>query len=92
VPSEVPFHDLKTKLEAFGVVCRVSPHGHVNLRREVDGTILVYTIALVSGRRVLPVYIKKLRRALQLDPEHGVSDADFPFATGPQKPKKRRRR
>lgn len=87
MPSEVSYHDLKTWLAGFGVVCRKKPSGHVSLRREVNGQTLTYPIPLISGRRVLPVYIRKLRRALWLDSEHDVADDQCPFHTAPAKPK-----
>jgi len=92
VPSEVPYHDLKTWLAGLGVVCRKKPSGHVSLRRDAKGQTLVYSIPLISGRRVRPVYIRKLRRALQLDPEHGVADDQCPFHVARARPKKRRKR
>ena len=58
---------------------RLVPGGkHFRLEREVDGKLLIYTVALCKGgKEVLEVYVKHGRRALMLTPEDGVTDEDF---------------
>ena len=72
-PSEVPMHEFLAALRRHGVVDQPTRSGHIKLRR--GG--LVAVLATKKGRKVLPVYIRVVRRSLRLDAEHGIDDETF---------------
>ena len=78
MPSPIPFHQFKRYFTRYGVKF-INPRGggsHHGMRRIVDGGLLLHRIP-VHKNEVKYVYLKQARRAMNLTPEHGVTDEEF---------------
>ena len=77
MPSPMALNDFLRKFKRLDVTFDRRRGSHLFMTRRVGKVTKVYTVAVQGGKRVLPVYVDKARRALWLTPEHGVSDAYF---------------
>ncbi len=62
--SEVRLAVVQRKLLGLGCTLRQTTKSHWHVEREWHGEVLVSGFAVRSGRRVLPHYVKQLRRRL----------------------------
>ncbi len=75
--SPLRFDDLKRKCSHFEITIKSGGRGsHFILTRMTSNGTRAYPIPVHHGK-VKAIYIPKLRRILELTPEHGVSDKEF---------------
>ena len=66
MPSEWSLHDLERKLIRLGATLA---NNYRKATRTVGGKRCTYAIPTVKGRKVKPVYIKRLKRRLHISDE-----------------------
>lgn len=75
--SPIRLGDLTRKLNRFGAEVLDGAKHKKAIRRNEKGKFLSTIFPVMSGRNVKDFYVKKIRKALELLPEHGVSDEDW---------------
>jgi len=75
MPSPVPIGRFLRTFERYGIAIEVKG-SHIKMRKVIGATTVHY-VAVVHGKRVDAVYVKKARKAFGLLPEDGVSDEEF---------------
>jgi len=75
MPSPVTILKFLRLFERQGVTIEIKG-SHVKMRKVIDGQTVHY-VAVVHGKRVDTVYVKKARKAFRLLPKDGVSDGEF---------------